>query len=528
MTRVVGGPSSIHANFAELERGIMLLNSAVADAEVLAGRAAGWGATASLVTSLTPYGIGLAGQTVHISTGLVRLGVELEVLHEGVRFAVRSYLQVEAEVSARIDQMMLPASALRLANSLIQDAPVQTTDLERALRQGPDALESLLNTVVPGAGAGTALSVITVLGANAHATSTGRNVIEEPLNQNEQLWHLLSGSVSALGVLQLGRYAVKDTTRGGDDSGWKPVESSDGSPGWMAQNLRGAFAENAGESALQVTRIAAEDGEKTWVVGVPGTQFDSEMLDGADGAPSGDGPGAPADQFASLWGSIQHEDNAWGASGVREAMALESQHVVTAVDEALTDAGAQPGDRIVTLGYSQGGVHAMNVAADPRIVEKYDVDSAVTVGGLSANVDIAEDVNVVHFEHSEDVAIALDGSPNPATLNRTTVIFDGYPEGTDPTGEDAGFFGAAHGYDTYQHHLANSLNHPEVEEKAGPALQRLAAATAGTAATKTFTLQRQKPGRPQNPLSSRGTRESRQTPQKPSSAAVLNPRGRGR
>lgn len=477
MTTVLGGHTSLHANFEELQRGVVLLDACVSDAEAMGARVAGWGAAASLITWSAPSGGLLLARVASVSTGLVALGTQLAGLHRGVVASIEAYRTVESAVSKSIDTLMLPASAAQLALDLARGAPLRTADLERVLTHGPSALAGVLNGVFPGASNLLGVATVTAVGMgriDAWAKSSGPVESSNPRTRNERMWQTISGAVSAVGVLQLGRYQVQRSAAPSHES------VSDGSMTWLTQNLRNTFDDTAGSSALGVTRIDAADGQPTWVVAIPGTQF------------------------GGLLSSVEHESNAWGASGVREAMALRSQHVVTAVDEALVAAGAQPGERIVTVGYSQGGSHAVNVAADPRIAEVYDVDTVVTYGGLSANVELPDDVVTLHLEHEEDVAIALDGAPNPVGMQRTTVMFSGYTPEMEASGDspqEAGFFGAAHGFDTYTHHVETSLQDPGVVEQIHPTLDHLAAVTAGPAVATAFTLRREKPDPPRNPLS---------------------------
>ncbi|WBL20148.1 hypothetical protein [Citricoccus sp. NR2] len=496
MTTVLGGHTSLHANFEELQRGAVLLDACVSDAEAMGARVAGWGAVSSLITWSAPSGSLLLARVASVSTGLVTLGTQLAGLHRGVVASIEAYRTVESAVTKSIDALMLPASAGQLALDLARGAPLRTADLERVLSHGPRALAGVLNGVFPGGSNLLGVATVTAVGMgriDAWAQSSGPLESTDPRTRNERMWQTLSGAVSAAGVLQLGGYQVQRSAAPSHES------VSDGSMTWLTQNLRRTFEDTAGSSALGVTRIDASDGQPTWVVAIPGTQFGSvNTTDSVEiCTPEETGLGA-------LLSSVEHEDNAWGASGVREAMALRSQHVVTAVDEALVAAGAQPGERIVTVGYSQGGSHAVNVATDPRIAEVYDVDTVVTYGGLSANVELPDDVVALHLEHEEDVAIALDGAPNPVGMQRTTVMFSGYTPEMEASGDspqEAGFFGAAHGFDTYTHHVETSLQDPGVVEQIHPTLDHLMAVTAGPAVATAFTLRREKPDPPRNPLS---------------------------
>lgn len=500
MTTVLGGHTSLHANLEELQRGVVLLDACVDDAEMMGARVAGWGAASTLVTWSAPSGALLVARVGSVATGLVSLGAQLAGLRRGVVASIEAYQAVESAVSASIDRLMLPASVGRLAVDLSRGTPLRTQDLERVLTHGPSALSAALNGVFPGAASMLGVATVVAVGVgrlDAAAHSRGPVASSAPRTRNERMWQSISGAVSAAGVLQLGGYEVRRAASPSREM------SADGSMTWLTQNLRDTFEDTAGPSALGVTRIEAADGQPTWVVAIPGTQFGGDNTTDAEETCSPEETG-----LGALWSSVEHEENAWAASGVREAMALRSQHVVTAVDEALVQAGAEPGERIVTVGYSQGGAHAVNVAADPRIAEVYDVDSVVTYGGLTATVELPEDVVALHLEHEEDVAIALDGAPNPVGTQRTTVMFSGYTPEMEASGaspQEAGFFGAAHGYDTYTHHVETTLQDPAVAEQVAPSLEHLAAVTTGPAVATAFTLGRQRVEPPKNPLLGAGS-----------------------
>ncbi|GAA3683935.1 hypothetical protein GCM10023081_22020 [Arthrobacter ginkgonis] len=212
--------------------------------------------------------------------------------------------------------------------------------------------------------------------------------------------------------------------------------------------------------------------------------------------------------------------NPWDAGGVSEALGLGSQHVAAATLEALEAVGARPGESLVLTGYSQGGVHAANVAVDPRIAAAYKVDYVVTTGSPVGNVPLPETVRGLHLEHVDDPVPGADGIPNPDTRNQVTVYLDGYAPGTD---RNAGGFGAAHGLGNYAYLSAGAAGSgaagsppgrgPALSEAAlpGPALPgvalsgpaaaegqaALAAVFAGaaTARVATVSLRRSPPGR---------------------------------
>ncbi len=78
------------------------------------------------------------------------------------------------------------------------------------------------------------------------------------------------------------------------------------------------------------------DGQKAYVVVIPGTQAGGDM-----------GGNNPFDE-----------------AGIAEGLGHRSAEVNAAVLEALQAAGAENGAPVVAVGYSQGGIHAMNLATN--------------------------------------------------------------------------------------------------------------------------------------------------------------------
>lgn len=183
---------------------------------------------------------------------------------------------------------------------------------------------------------------------------------------------------------------------------------------------RRAEAQVSGEGALLVSTAQTPQGP-VHVLTLPGTQ------------PAGDRrTGPPLNPFDE--------------GGIVEAAGLDSQYVGEAAAEALHVAGVQPGDRLVITGYSQGGIHAANLAIDPRIAQTYDVEYVVTTGAPIGGTPLPDDVRGLHLEHEDDMVPGLDGRPNPETSNQVTVHLGGYSPGTNM---DAGGFGAAHQLGNY-------------------------------------------------------------------------------
>lgn len=87
-----------------------------------------------------------------------------------------------------------------------------------------------------------------------------------------------------------------------------------------------------------------------------------------------------------------------------------------AVRLALAEAGALPGDPLIPVGHSGGGVVAAALAGDPEL----NVVAAVSVGGPVATAPVRDGVPLLSIEHEEDFVPATGGSGHPSP-DRLTV-----------------------------------------------------------------------------------------------------------
>ena len=99
----------------------------------------------------------------------------------------------------------------------------------------------------------------------------------------------------------------------------------------------------------------------------------------------------------------------------------DSAAVERAVRLALAEAGAQPGDPLLPIGHSGGGIVAVALAADPDL----NVTTALNLGGPVASETIRDGVTVLTLEHEEDLVPATGGwghpSPNRLTVSRSVL-----------------------------------------------------------------------------------------------------------
>lgn len=178
----------------------------------------------------------------------------------------------------------------------------------------------------------------------------------------------------------------------------------DGSPAALLERAR--IIDERGPGYIEVIETDS-GGHKAYVVVIPGTQ-------------TGAGIG---------------EANPFDLAGIGEAVGHRSAEVNVAVRAALQDAGAEQGAAVVAVGYSQGGIHAMNLAADPLFRREYEVKYVLTAGSPVGNIEPPGDVSVLHLQHRQDWVPGTDGAENPDMRNRVTVtLLDqvATPEGKNP------------------------------------------------------------------------------------------------
>ena len=230
----------------------------------------------------------------------------------------------------------------------------------------------------------------------------------------------------------------------------------DSSPTGLLERIRAIDARGAG--FIEVIEVD-NGGQPSYVVVVPGTQAAGVQAGGS---------------------------NPFDEAGIIEGLFHGSAEVNAGVLAALKAAGAEKGVPVVAVGYSQGGIHAMNLAADPRLLKEYELRYVLTAGSPVAGIIPEGGIDSLHLEHVTDGVTGTDGEPNPATRDRVTVSLSHSLR----TGE-GGILGDGHALTNYQEGARL------VSASADPSLVHSTAVLAGVlgaggAATATrFSLSRQ-------------------------------------
>jgi hypothetical protein len=148
----------------------------------------------------------------------------------------------------------------------------------------------------------------------------------------------------------------------------------------------------ADQPRIHVERVDGVDGRR-WVVSVPGTANWS--------------PVAGRTPF-DLTGNVR-------------LMAAQRSAGMSAVVAAMRATGVRSGEPVLLAGYSQGGLIAASVAADPSVRREFTVSHLLTSGAPVASIPVPDDVQVLSIEHSDDLVPRLEGSMNRDRPNWITV-----------------------------------------------------------------------------------------------------------
>jgi hypothetical protein len=239
----------------------------------------------------------------------------------------------------------------------------------------------------------------------------------------------------------------------------------DPSPSGLLERVR--VIDERGAGYIEVIEVD-NGGSRAYVVVIPGTQ----LHEAAGGT------------------------NPFDLSGIVEGVGDNSESVNRAVRDALQAAGVRRGDPVVGVGYSQGGIHAMNLAASEEFLNEYNLQYVLTAGSPVAHITAKPDVSSLHLEHRTDWVPGADGAPNRDARNQVTVTMtnDLYVQ----TGEDVGI-GPGHQLHSYQDgaRLVSASSDPSLVQSTAALGTILGAG--GTATATRFSLSRAKTATPHLP-----------------------------
>lgn len=464
-----GGVTSIEFSLEELERSAAML--AAAGSELLEG-AAKLSFSPQPPTALLLLGtvllrqrvLAAAGTLAEITALCASRAAEVGSLALDVHTARMVYEQTEAHVARQTNELRGALLPLILMWDLAANKGRPSTQtVEDVINQAPGILGSLLLGPV-GAAAGAAL-----LQDRSHGGFLDTTVAQ-------RLYPLVGSALAGLELVGVGPIEVAAL------NGERTVGSHDALSTMLDLQV---IAEREPPGSLLVSTVQGSD-PPVHIVTIPGTQSDP-LREGIDSIKL---PGAV---------TVAGDDlNPWDAGGIAEAMGLGSQHVGLAVADALAEAGARPGERVVLSGYSQGGIHAANLAGDTRLSDSYDISYVLTLGSPVALAALPHATRALHLEDRQDMVPGTDGSSNPAGRNRVTVYF----EGPDPSANlpNAGF-GQAHKLANYQDHARELKDTPDLAIGESTAQLEILLAGSGLLQVRSYQLRRSMP--PAKPIARR-------------------------
>ncbi|HCG55997.1 MULTISPECIES: hypothetical protein [Brevibacterium] len=111
-----------------------------------------------------------------------------------------------------------------------------------------------------------------------------------------------------------------------------------------------------------------------------------------------------------------------------QAMAGNDTVMAEMVRQAIANANIATDAEVMLVGYSQGGITAGSLAADPAFLAEVNVTALVTVGAPISDFPVDEGIDVLSIEHEQDLVPDLDGNENPAEDHWSTITVDYDPE----------------------------------------------------------------------------------------------------
>ncbi|WAB81703.1 hypothetical protein OVN18_01400 [Microcella daejeonensis] len=172
------------------------------------------------------------------------------------------------------------------------------------------------------------------------------------------------------------------------------------------------------ETHVEIAEMLDENGVPTgaWRVTLPSTQ-DWEILNGVfEGAPDPAGDQGALNDLSSNLALMLAPD-------------IQAPYE-RAVIQAMRDAGIGPNDPVLLSGWSQGGILAAKMAADPDL--PFSIDAVFAAGAPIDHFDIPDDVAVVSIQHRGDVVPLLDAAGPPQRPNWLTIVDDPLNERGQP------------------------------------------------------------------------------------------------
>ncbi|GAA1622986.1 MULTISPECIES: hypothetical protein [Brevibacterium] len=259
-------------------------------------------------------------------------------------------------------------------------------DLTRLVFENSDATGAVIEHVLPG-------MVVGFLGLPPQLLA---------VDSDTTLWPHDSGSMTAwvLAAANLVGLLTPSEVEVWKAEGLTPAHAQP--PADVAELYSREAAQHRGVDSGQVRieEVRSPDGTTRYIVYVPAT---------TDWSPE------PGDNTTDLTTNV-------------EGMAGNDTVMREMVRQAIADAGIGSDAEVMLVGYSQGGITAGSLAADPAFLADVNVTALVTVGAPISDFAIDESVDVLAIEHEQDLVPDLDGNEDPARDRWTTITVDYDPD----------------------------------------------------------------------------------------------------
>ncbi|WP_269928378.1 hypothetical protein [Kocuria massiliensis] len=370
-----------------------------------------------------------AGETAAVEARLLVLASEVgtiwAVVSERLRQASESMAQARREVQAFVVGVGEFAAKTRLAQLSYEHAE----ELAETLVKGFDAVHAVPYRVLYGSAfsvgihplglltgaAGFAVTEGTLLAVDSASRGTAAAVRSSLAGSGLPL-ETLRGDVSRIKAQRrsvgLGLVRLSGFRKVGEHS--VPRTSAAGSATVIAEGLRGAGAhdeqfdaatgpqERVSLAHVDVTEVTRPDGTRTFVVAIPGTDFDN-LLSRTD----------PNSAFSI----------ADVATTTPDTPLAQSPALLQLVDRALAEAGAGREDPVLLSGFSQGGMAAMALASNREFMGRYSVRGVVTTGTPSTMYRaVPREVRLLHLRDVNDpIPVVTGGGPDPGNDHAVVV-----------------------------------------------------------------------------------------------------------
>lgn len=337
--------------------------------------------------------------------GVVRAGAALELRAGQLLVAIARYRAgdvLDAELDEARGWLLLGSAPVLLpvaigtgigwAAAVAASGSDPLAELERALVEHPGVVDEVLTamTLLSGALRAGLAGPLPVLADQVFRAATGEALLPADLGEVAALLALLYGP---------GRPVWEERVDESAQAVLVPVGVGDVLARLDHRNA-GATVAAGTQGDIGVTRVVTTrpDGQEelSWIVDVPGTK--DWQLDPSSRPALND------------------------AASNLELMAGADSARVEALRRILADAGVAPGQPVMLVGHSQGGLVAMRAAQE--LAGQVSVTHVVTAGSPVGGMTAPDGTQVLSLENRHDVVPRTDGRENAADDDQVTVLFD--------------------------------------------------------------------------------------------------------